>query len=107
MRKIDRLGWAAGMTFLSHGVRVGIRANQTEVLEQLLDRLPPGWKRSKSQSPIVPLLYSIRVGGSSPRRNIRLYNLLYWNSTRLARSMDLDEVFERFEDNLHHSGSIR
>ena len=44
MRSIDRLGWADGICFTSYGLRIGIRANTPEVLQRVVDRLPPGWE---------------------------------------------------------------
>jgi hypothetical protein len=98
MAKLDRLGWAAGCSFISHGVRVGIRANQPEVLERVTPHLPPGWKPARS--PVVDRLYSLRVGGADPSSRLRRYNLLYVGPARLARTMELDEVFEPLESDL-------
>lgn len=95
MAKIDRLGWAAGIGFVAYGVRIGIRVNKPEVLERLADLLPPEWKPLRS--PYVDRLYSVRVGGAGPRPNVRRFHLLYAGSARLARTMDLDQVWERLE----------
>src|SRR5437773_2030481 len=97
MAKLDRLGWAAGTSFVSHGVRIGIRATQPAVLEQLPDYLPPGWKPGASR--VVDRLYSLKAGGAA-RPGIRNFHLLYMGSTRLARTMDLDEVFEALDFDL-------
>jgi hypothetical protein len=98
MAKIDRLGWAAGMSLVAYGVRVGVRTNQRDVLKRLHDRFPPGWRRV--ESPVVERLYSLRVGGASPRANIRQFNLLYGDITRVARALDLDQVLDVFESNV-------
>lgn len=98
MEKIDRLGWAAGISFLSYGVRAGIRTNDPEIMGRLLERLPPLWK--PASSPVVDVLYSVRVGGEGPRSNVRRFNLLYGNLEKLARTLDLDEVLERLESDL-------
>ena len=37
MEQINRLGWAAGMSFVSYGLRIGIRANKPEVLDRALN----------------------------------------------------------------------
>jgi hypothetical protein len=60
MEKIDRLGWADGLSFAAHGARIGIRVNDPTVLERIPQHLPPGWK--PSSSPIVNALYSVVVG---------------------------------------------
>lgn len=98
MKKIDRLGWSAGISFTAYGARIGIRTNETEVLDEIASRLPPGWK--PSASPLVDLLYSLRVGRFVARANSRQFNLLYKDFERLARAMDLGEVFDIFESSL-------
>ena len=79
MAKIDRLGWVAGFSFVSHGVRIGVRVNKPEVLESLVELLPEGWKPSKHKT--VEQLYSLKVGGVGARPHIRQFNLLYANLT--------------------------
>src|SRR4051812_18047419 len=98
MAKIDRLGWAAGISFVSYGVRIGIRTNQPEVLKQVRPLLPPGWKGAPS--PFVDWLYSLRVGGDGQSINARNYNLLYAGPQRLGQSRELDDLFELLENNL-------
>ncbi len=95
MARIDRLGWTAGLTFRSYGVTIGLRVNNAEVLQDLLTFLPPEWKAS--QAGTVNLLYSLMVGGASGRPNIRRFNMLYANASRIARSLELDAVLETFE----------
>src|SRR5438552_10085328 len=86
MEKIDRLGWADGFAFRSYGVRVGVRVTDAGLLERLRTHLPPGWK--PAASPVVQHLYSLIVGRSS-RPNVRSFNILYRNTVRLVRSLDL------------------
>src|SRR5439155_21927898 len=98
MQKIDRLGWADGICFTSYGLRIGIRVNDPAVLAQLPDHLPPGWK--PAQSPIVDRLYSLRVGGAGHSATIRRFNMLYVGAGRLARTAEIDELFEPLENDL-------
>jgi hypothetical protein len=72
--------------------------NDADVLERLRSHLPPGWK--PATSPVVQHIYSLFVGRRSGR-NIRGYNLAYRNTVRLARSLDLDQIFDAFESDLH------
>ena len=95
MEKIDRLDWAAGLAFTAYGVRVGIRVSQTDVLKRLGIYLPPAWK--PASSPGVNILYSLVVGGVGSRPALRRFNLLYANALRVARSLDLEEVFDALE----------
>src|SRR5206468_59960 len=81
MKKLDRLGWAAALTFEAYGLRIGIRVNRPEALERLTERLPPGAR--PSPSPIVDRLYSLWLGQT--RGSLRGYHLLYAGSARRAR----------------------
>lgn len=98
MDKIDRLVWADGISILSYGVRVGIRANKPGVLEKILPFLPPGWK--PSSTPIVDRMYSIIAGGQGPKPNIRLFNIVYANANRIARTPELSQAIDAFESDL-------
>jgi hypothetical protein len=98
MEKIDRLGWAAGVGGMVCGLRIGVRTNDAAVVDRLKGCLPPGW--APAVSPFVDLLYSFRVGGADARRNLRHYHLLYFGMLRIARTMDLDSVFEELEGHL-------
>jgi len=49
----------------------------------------------------VDSLYSLVVGTNGRRSGLRRYNLLYAGSWRLARSMELDEVLDTLETDLH------
>ena len=98
MQKVDRLGWAAGFSIKSYGVRIGIRSNDPSCLKRIRNRLPHGWELSSS--PVVDRLYSLLIGGTGPGANLRHFNLLYGDHVRLARSLDVDQIFERFESDL-------
>lgn len=98
MRKVDRLGWAAGFSFLSYGRRVGVRVNRAVELERLKAHLPPGWK--PSASPIVERLYSLVFGGEDAKRGARRFNLLYADFERVERTHDTESMLEAFESNL-------
>ena len=98
MEKVDRLGWAVGFSLKTHGLRVGIRANDAAGLERVCEHLPHGWEASRATR--VDRLYSIIFGGQGPRPNVSRFNLLYGDHVRLVRTTDLDEVFETFESDL-------
>ncbi len=101
MKELDRLGWEAGIAYQVYGTRVGIRVNQAEVLERLEPLLSPGWKPARSR--VVDRLYSLRVGSNqatgSPER-VRWYNLLYANTERISRTMDLDDLLQVFASDM-------
>jgi hypothetical protein len=98
MEKIDRLGWADGISFVSFGRRVGIRVNDPAVMDRLPEVLPPGWK--PASSPVVDFVYSLRVSSNPASARIRNYNLLYGGSGRLVRTMDREEVFATLKQSL-------
>lgn len=99
MERLDRLGWAAGLSFASYGVRVGVRVNDHAALELLSARLPPGW--TPAPSPSVERLYSFVLGGAPTRRGVRGFNLLYANAGRVARTADVARTLDAFESDLH------
>lgn len=49
---------------------------------------------------VVERLYSLVTGGPTSRPNVRRFNVLYGDITRLARSTDLDQVIETFASDL-------
>lgn len=98
MKKIDRLGWAAGLTFESFGARVGLRVSDARLLDQLAAYLPPGWKRSASS--VVERLYSVYAPPPSRRRGLSGFHVLYGDHVRLVRSKEAEAVFEVLESEL-------
>ena len=98
MKKVDRLGWPVGFSLKSYGVRIGIRSNDPAALDRVCEHLPREWERATST--VVDRVYSILVGGQGPRANVRRFNLLYGDHLQLARSLDLDSLFDRFESDL-------
>lgn len=98
MDKIDRLGWAAGISIKSYGVSVGVRTNDASLLDALIARLPPVWQPARST--VVERLYSVFIGGRASRSNVRRFNLLYGNLERLMRSVDAEQVYDALESDL-------
>ena len=80
-------------------MRFGVRADDPAVLERLAEFLPPG--AACVPNGVVERLYSIRTGaGVAERRGLRRFRLLYADHARLARTLDAEELFERFEADL-------
>src|SRR5688572_11928760 len=92
MAQIDRLGWAAGFSFESYGVRVGIRLSRAEDEDRVLAQLPPGWKRSRSA--VVSRVYSVWLPPRAGSSNVRRFNLVYENATRIARTLDVEMALD-------------
>jgi hypothetical protein len=98
MAKLDRLGWAGGLAFRSYGRSIGIRFNDPEARERILQCLPPAWQAA--ESPAVDRLYSLIVGKCAPESRIRVFHLLYAGLNRLSRSLLLDDAFDHLETDL-------
>ena len=98
MEKLDRLGWAAGISFIAYGKRIGIRVSTPDALERLPAHLSPGFR--PADSPFVDRLYSLRVGGIPGARKVRHLNLLYAGAMRLARTRDLEDVLDVLENDI-------
>ena len=98
MDKLDRLGWASGMSFTSFGVRVGVRVSAAGLLDSLVSYLPPGWKPASYET--VERLYSLVGGNGGARPKVRPFQLLFGDTQRLARSENLEDVLEVLESDL-------
>src|ERR1700722_16073814 len=95
MAKLDRLGWADSLCLSAYGLRIGIRFNEPDVGRRIVDCLPPAWQAT--DSPMVDRLYSLIVGGSGSRPQVRSFHLLYAGANRLARSLVLEDVLDQLE----------
>jgi len=107
MVSLDRLGWSAGISFISHGARFGVRVNDSSILTRLPDYLPPGSRSSRS--PVVDYLYSLRVGcsarcGGRPSGSDAFQ--LYGGAERIQESIDLGEVLETLQSHLHFDTAL-
>jgi hypothetical protein len=90
MEKLDRLGWAAGVSVSCYGVRVGIRVTDPAVLPRLIAELPPGSRARASN--VVDRLYSVVAGSHSSGPGVKRYNILYADAARLVRSHEMGDV---------------
>ena len=97
MVKVDRLGWVAGFSLRSFGVDIGIRSNDPETLQRVVEHLPPYWETI--DTPTVDRVYSILHRNGSGVGSRRL-SMVYMNGKRLMRSDDLNELFSAFESNI-------
>lgn len=98
MAKIDRLEWADGFSFKTYGLRFGVRVNNALWLDRFYGYLPHRWE--PSAAPLVERLYSFVAGGAGAHAKVKRFNLLYADHVRIARSLDVDEVFDTFESDL-------
>ncbi|HXI61074.1 MAG TPA: hypothetical protein VNF70_00130 [Pyrinomonadaceae bacterium] len=98
MAKLDRLGWADGITFSAYGVRVGLRVNDKAVLKRVLTRLPPGSRLSGVS--VVNHLYSLTGFTNNSNGRVARFNLGYWNLARFARTRSFEDLLDQFESHL-------
>jgi hypothetical protein len=91
--RLDDLAWRAGLSFVAYGVRVGIRANRSEVLDHCLEYLPIGWKPSASRT--VDRLYSIIREEIFPEEGGYKFHL-FRDGKELFFGSNECELFERF-----------
>ena len=93
MDKLDRLVWADGISFISYGVRIGVRLNDARQVPRVLPCLPPGWQHTASGSR-VDRLYSVIAGGEGSRPGLKRLSLVYANANRLARTPSLEDALD-------------
>src|SRR5260221_3989077 len=98
MAKIDRLGWADGLSFTSYGVRLGVRVNDPAILKDVIARLPPGSKPAAYA--VVDHLYSIIGSSAKPDSRVRRLSLGYWNLIRFGRAREFSGVLDPFESHV-------
>lgn len=93
MQRMDRARWSVGFVFCSHGLRIGVRATDADLLERMIPCLPPGWRPTSGEG--VDHLYSLSAGVDGRR-----YHALYVGVMKLARSLEFDEILFAFEADL-------
>jgi hypothetical protein len=92
MAELDSLDWDRGLSFVCHGVRIGIRVDDSSVLERIPHHLPPG--TTLLDSPEVDFLYSLRTRGDLPSDPpvAPVHRSLHVGSTLLMRTTALYEL---------------
>jgi hypothetical protein len=95
MEKLNRLVWAAGLSFNAFGVRIGVRVSTQELLQCVIAHLPAGWIPEKSMK--VERLYSVIGRNVGLRSSVRPFSILYGDAQQLARSLSLENLYEALE----------
>ncbi|MBI4915329.1 MAG: hypothetical protein HY825_05725 [Acidobacteria bacterium] len=98
MQKLDRLGWAAGLSFEAYGLLIGVRVNDPAGLDLIRGRLPYGWAPALTDE--VEYLYSIIVGGDDTDGRLRRLSVVYADAVRIGRTKDLTAALDAFEKDL-------
>lgn len=95
MAGLDSLGWAAGCTVLSYGVKIGLRVTDPAAMSELRLALPVGSK--PAATPVVNHLYSVIVAGGPGAGRRRKLHLLFAGTHLLARQRSLATLIEDLE----------
>lgn len=98
-KALDRYRWTAGLAFVSHGARIGVRTNDASLWDCLRDHLPPGW--SAAASPLVDSLFSVAVTESRSRTNKEPHFFLYQGACRVGHARKVGEILQILESALH------
>jgi hypothetical protein len=98
LARLNRLAWTDGLAFTAHGVRIGVRTTDPQVMDDVRARLPTGWKPRRAA--LVGHLVSLVVGDREPRRGIKRLHLVYSGAVRAFRSTDLAEALQFLEYHL-------
>jgi hypothetical protein len=88
MAKLDALPWAGGVSFVSCGVRLGVRVDDAAIMDQLPPYLPP--VRESATTPQVDHLFSLCTGRAAERRCGTFTARLYEGPRLVSRRRDLD-----------------
>jgi hypothetical protein len=95
MIKADRRGWAAEISLKSYGVRLRVRTNEPSWLPRVWQHLPYPC-RAVTGARMADRVYSL-VAGPQNGGSEKPVNLIYADDVRLARSVQVDEIFDRLE----------
>jgi hypothetical protein len=90
MEKLDRLGWAAELSFRAFGLAIGIRVNDQGLLKAVAPYLPPDLK--PISAPALKRIYSVIAGGPPRDTHIRRLHVLYGDVERLARTAEFGDL---------------
>lgn len=97
-QKHDRLGWEDGFVVSLEGLTFGVRSNRADFLPRLREFFPSSARPAEGVE--VDLLLSFRYGGTTNRKGVTNYHLVYdaWN--QVARSLDLESALGAFQESL-------
>lgn len=94
MKNLEQLAWTEFLAFACYGARIGIRANDVNVINRLRDVFPPHSKKYARQK--VDWLYSL--WSAPPTRSGRKpFHVLYSNDEQCARVRDVNALVDTFE----------
>ena len=83
-----------GFVFSCHGVHVGFRTNLAEIIDPVLERLPPGSQLDED----VEAEATLTLVSLSEKELINNRYLLFYNNNIVAKNLDADSILELVED---------
>jgi hypothetical protein len=92
---LNNLEWPYGFAATCFGVRIGVRANNPDLLDRLRRLLPVDAKPYPGE--VVDHYFSAVLGGSVAGSRVRKFHLLYGNHTLLLRGREIDAITDAFE----------
>ena len=92
---LNRLEWPYGFAVTCFGVRIGVRANNPDLLAKFRSLLPVD--ATPYHGRVVDHYFSGILGGSVEGSRIRKLHLLYANHELQSRGREFDGVFQAFE----------
>ncbi len=98
-KALERFRWEAGLAFVSHGARIGVRTTDAALLECLRGHLPPG--SEPAPAPVVDGLFSLAVVQSRSRMHPEPHYFLYQGACRAAHTRKADEALQALASGLH------
>lgn len=96
--------WPVDVSGVVHGARIGVRVNDPAALDEVLTRLPPRWKPSRSLT--IDVLFTLAMSPASFGSGPEYPHRLYAGSACLAQTIDRTTLFERLESALHFSVAV-
>lgn len=98
MARLDRLGWADGISFKAYGVTIGLRVNDQSILRDVKRRLPPGSQLVTRK--VVDQLYSFIGNQTESNGKVRKFNLAYSNLEQICRTRNFADFLNAFESHV-------
>jgi hypothetical protein len=92
---LNQLAWPYGFAVTCFGVRIGVRADNRDLLERLRRLLPA--QATPYSGDIVDHYFSAVQGGTVTGSRIRKFHLLYSNHTLLKRGREIEAIIDSFE----------
>lgn len=94
----DALGWKLGKVFELDGYLLGLRSNDAEALDSMLQDLPA--RASASPERRVDRLLSFLKAGPARRRGQQNYHIVYSGCEMLERELRLQDALSKFRQRL-------